>query len=353
MGKFRYFNIVLVVMVLSLFLLGAFGVSADSYKFTSNSKRVLIDKKIKDGISTKKYEMEIYLGKKFVNDGHGWSEVANPVKAEVLYEVDGSAYDCREYGDNSFSYTDSYNYCYASTAPSTSNYRWFGLLFSEVTLGDSENITIDSANVSVYTNSTSYDDIQAKIKAELHDNPVNFQTNQDIMDSRDYTANYVSWEFNGLGTGWQESPDLSVVIQEVIDSDYWDNGDNIGISFQALTTLNKWFRCYSWDGSATYAPVLFISYTVISPEEEGEMDVNLAIPNAVFTAMIPLAVALILLFVNFFLKSSLVYLVIIACLLDVLFQSEFTDAWIQTGIVILMFFCAIKFFFRIQESTKG
>lgn len=57
-----------------------------------------------------------------------------------------------------------------------------------------------------------------------------------------------------------------------------------------------------------------------------------------------------LILINFFLKSNLVWLAVILCMIGVLFEPVMKDAYIQSAAVLIMIFAALKFFFGVTSA---
>lgn len=67
------------------------------------------------------------------------------------------------------------------------------------------------------------------------------------------------------------SPDISTVIQEIVNQAGWASGNNLALWFddhenRSNSGAGCYRRVYTYDGSTTYAPKLDITYTVAAPK---------------------------------------------------------------------------------------
>ena len=67
--------------------------------------------------------------------------------------------------------------------------------------------------------------------------------------------------------------------------------------------------------------------------------------------LIALLMGMFLLLINYWFKSPLIYLAIIACMVGCVVEPEFKDAWFQTSCVLVMILCAIRFFLKISKGV--
>ncbi len=79
---------------------------------------------------------------------------------------------------------------------------------------------------------------------------------------RPRTTEYVVWDQSGTTTDVEESVSLPDVVQEIVDRSGWNSGNDMVIILDTHedTTLGEWQEYYSYDGNASYAPKLDITY---------------------------------------------------------------------------------------------
>ncbi len=134
--------------------------------------------------------------------------------------------------------------------------------------------TIDSA-VLVLTSRAldALNDVNTRIRAEANINPATFSTQGDF-DARTWTTApaLVNWDAIPAWVAETEytSPDISTLIQAVIDLGGWTSGNPIAIlwdDFEQRSTAvnNTWRRAYSHNSSAAKAPKLVITVAIVSP----------------------------------------------------------------------------------------
>jgi hypothetical protein len=177
----------------------------------------------------------------------------------------------------------------SSNSVSSARYNG-GFIFDNVSIP--HGATITSANISSYVFSTSFDDANVKIYGNDLDNANNFTTEADVT-SRICTTAYTSWVSNSLGTGWKTSPNISTVIQEIVDRASWTKGNSLGIIVKGNSNTSKYLYVYSYNNGAAYGAKLNVSYTfypgglVTTPGQPGPYTYNcgtnvsiLATPNS-------------------------------------------------------------------------
>lgn len=84
-------------------------------------------------------------------------------------------------------------------------------------------------------------------------------------------------------------------------------------------------------------------------ESIGGGEVEIVLPTGVYV----LGAAFALIFISFFLKSPLIYLAIIPCMVGVLVEPAFKDLWFQSGCVFVMIWAALAFYKQITERMEG
>lgn len=98
---------------------------------------------------------------------------------------------------------------------------------------------IIAATIQIWASGGALDDANIDIHAEDVDDAANFIDTADVM-SRDRTAASVAWVENGLNGGrFQTSPDISAVIQEVVDRGSWASGNALVILLKGKSDISK------------------------------------------------------------------------------------------------------------------
>jgi hypothetical protein len=101
------------------------------------------------------------------------------------------------------------------------------------------------------------------IEGEDNDSASPFMAKSRNITSRLRTLAAVSWAppvwvGGGVAGPEQRTPDLSAVIQEIVDRPGWGNGQSLGL---ILTTSGN-RHALSYDGNPTAAPLLHVEYTL-------------------------------------------------------------------------------------------
>ena len=132
-----------------------------------------------------------------------------------------------------------------------STYPYIGLRFN---VGLSKGVTIHSANI--FIRSSANDAVYCSIYAASEDNALLIDATDDYnLSDRTPTTATVLWEDASVGTDiWVQSPDVSSIVQEIVNRDGWASGNwllfvlaaNSGCAFSARTA----------DYSAGYGAVL-------------------------------------------------------------------------------------------------
>jgi hypothetical protein len=109
--------------------------------------------------------------------------------------------------------------------------------------------------------------VNTKIRGEKSLNPNTFSTYNDFF-ARPRTTNFVYWDNVPPFTGgnWYNSPDISAVIQEIINQPGWASGNAIVIfwdDFDERSTHGSLIIRYLslYDQDPSYAAILHIEYT--------------------------------------------------------------------------------------------
>ena len=188
------------------------------------------------------------------------------IRIDPTWQVGASSDDCvKRILPDYFSSTLAI--CLAGANAATGQNWGSGARFLNITIPAGS--TINSAGL-ILTCGTSGDTIvvNTRLRAQANINPATF-SNQVDFDNRTWTTVYVNWDAIPawiLDTEYTSS-DIKTCIQEVINLSGWASGNPMAVlwdDFQQRSTqaTGKYRQGYSYDGSATYAPKLVITYTV-------------------------------------------------------------------------------------------
>jgi major membrane immunogen (membrane-anchored lipoprotein) len=134
-----------------------------------------------------------------------------------------------------------------------------GLRFKDVQIPQGATITNATLNVWVY--GSNYDDPDITFYGHNTDDSPTIEgsTGQDELINRILTTSNVQWIDQGIGNGWRRSPDISNIIQEIVNRPGWKKGNNITIITKD-TQSAKIFSIADYSSNSTYAVELNISY---------------------------------------------------------------------------------------------
>ena len=135
-----------------------------------------------------------------------------------------------------------------------------GFMWASVTVP--KNATITAAYIQLYTLDTR-NNILGHIYGDAADNSSNFASTHTLWNRTKTTAN-VAWNVTGLAVGYVNSPDISSVIQEIVNRAGWSSGNNMSILAlgDAVYDLTKVYRadCYS-EGNPAKLHIVYTSNT--------------------------------------------------------------------------------------------
>lgn len=132
-----------------------------------------------------------------------------------------------------------------------------GMRFLNVTIP--QGATITAATLDIYLTSTSYDDPDVNIRGEDADNPGTFTSTTNNISNRAMTTATVNWIASTLGTGTKTSPDISSIVQEIVDRSGWASGNAMVIFINGNNSASL-LRWSSADG-ANPTPTLTVTYS--------------------------------------------------------------------------------------------
>ncbi|GAI31453.1 unnamed protein product [marine sediment metagenome] len=113
---------------------------------------------------------------------------------------------------------------------------------------------------------------RTRISAENVDNPVTFANDAAAFDARWANRTSIRINWDNIPTWTKDvdynSPEIKTVIQEIVNRAGWASGNAIVIFWEDYENRSTWAYenrryAYSYNGSTTYAPKLYIEYTTV------------------------------------------------------------------------------------------
>lgn len=120
---------------------------------------------------------------------------------------------------------------------------------------------IDDAYLELYVDGLNEDDPAVRIYAEPTASPAPLSTTASDISDRPRSANSVEWISTSIGEGFQRTPGLSSLVQEIVNLPSWTPGSSILFIFDSLPPASVLFEFRQYDHSADlYAARIFIRY---------------------------------------------------------------------------------------------
>lgn len=185
------------------------------------------------------------------------------INAQVVLQVSSSSDDAsqRDNGSN-FSTTDD---TLISTSHNNPTVRSnLGFRFNTVTVPNGASIT--SATLDIYV--PNQDDPQLDIYGHDVDNAPTFSAGANDVNTRARTTATVNWTASNIGTAWQSGPDLSTIVQEIVNRAGWAAGNSMVILLDAINDPPppERIKAMAYDYSPALAAKLSITYTGLPVE---------------------------------------------------------------------------------------
>lgn len=173
-------------------------------------------------------------------------------------QIEDNYDDAHERGTGAFALNDTEIVVVSAPDNGGAIYRCGGVRFENITVPYNSIITAATVEVRVNT----FDNMNITIRGQDNDDTLDFFTNQNIIDdNRPKTSAGVLWVENNVGENqWENSPDISNVIQEITDRSGWTSGNSLVIMFIANTDIVRGFRFVSHEGNPDNAAKLHITY---------------------------------------------------------------------------------------------
>jgi hypothetical protein len=209
----------------------------------------------------------LWVLEKNLPNGKLYRDSDNPKKKRLelhldpTFQVSASTDDCyvtQETGSINLTDTDIRNGYYGTR---DETYE-LGLRFTGVHIP--RGAKINSAYLTLVASASKSGRCNATIKGEASDNPSTFSTYADFI-YRPRTTAYTTWSMpDTTDNTAYDSPDISNIIQEIVNRTGWQPGNALVIFISGGDTDRRW---YSYDGSAANAAKLTVDFTVLVQDE--------------------------------------------------------------------------------------
>jgi hypothetical protein len=183
-----------------------------------------------------------------------------PIKGAAGAAVGSFSLDIAAGGDDGHEKADGTVLLTASVVIVNSFTPHAGLLFRNVNIP--AGATVTAAYINIVPNT--YDDPNLVIWGEY--DPISFAETSNNLSGRTRTTANVAWSAANIGlAAYHASPDISAVIQEIVDTVGWGSGDNL-----ALHLIDNGGGLYfAADESVTYGPPqLVVEWTIAATGNE-------------------------------------------------------------------------------------
>ena len=180
----------------------------------------------------------------------------------VEYEVSAGNDDAYSSGSVSQNATNGYLQIGRSST-STLPYYMSGMRFTNISIPSFSQIVGASLKICSYSSNFN-DTVYGQIQGEAADNAVDFSAPPPYLGSLAKTTASVNWDLSTawVANTWYISPDISAVVQEIIDRPGWSAGNALAIIYSTRTgsSKNRYRNFSSYDRGSSYAPRLEITY---------------------------------------------------------------------------------------------
>jgi len=133
-----------------------------------------------------------------------------------------------------------------------------GFRFTNVTIPQGAVVRTATFQGYIFVASTQ-DDANFDIFANDVDNANNFSAEPNVRN-RIRTTVFVPWVQGNLGSAWTNSPNISSVVQEVINRPGWNSGNALMILGFGKTDLIRDYKIYSYEGDPSRAAKLHVEF---------------------------------------------------------------------------------------------
>lgn len=186
-------------------------------------------------------------------------------QTQVSVRVSSSSDDAEERGSDASSspgrmYLNSSDLELVRDGSSKGN-QWVGMVFRNLSIP--QGATITSAYIQFTTDETNSGTTNLTIRGEDTNNAGTFTSANNNISSRSLTSASVAWNnitaWNSVGEAGtsQRTPDLSTIVQEIVNRNGWASGNNLAMIINGSGERTA----EAYDGSSSKAPQLVVNYT--------------------------------------------------------------------------------------------
>jgi hypothetical protein len=143
--------------------------------------------------------------------------------------------------------------------------EWVGMRFQTVAIP--AGATITNAYLSVVPSATGEDEPLVTVYFEDADDAATFTTTASDISNRARTSG-VSWSSTDLGASgstYHNSPDLSSILQTVINRGGWASGNDLAVIVQGGATATRDLTIEAYENAGANPPRLHVEYTLPAP----------------------------------------------------------------------------------------
>lgn len=178
--------------------------------------------------------------------------------------------DDAEEGESGAMYLNSSDLEFVYDAYNSQGNQEVGLRFTGVTIPSGATIT--NAYVTFTTDEVTTDACNLVVYGQDSDNAAQFTTSSSDISSRAKTSSSVNWTPSGWSVvgGTQNSPNLTSIVQEIVDRGGWSSGNSLAI---VITGSGK-RTAESYNGSSSAAPLLHVEYESSQSFRIGDNTIN-------------------------------------------------------------------------------
>lgn len=139
--------------------------------------------------------------------------------------------------------------------------EWVGMRFDGVTIPPGATIT--AAALQVVPSGTGEDEPLVTIYLEDADDAATFTTGASNISTRSRTSG-VAWSSTNLGatgSSYHDSPDLTTIVQAVVDRGGWASGNALAVIVQGGATTTRDLTIESFENTGSNPPTLHLEWT--------------------------------------------------------------------------------------------
>jgi len=177
--------------------------------------------------------------------------------AVVDEQIGAGNCDAMQKDSGAISWADAFVYVHSQFSPLIRYHG--GFVFTTVNIPQAS--TILAAKIIIYVRNYLQDSPNLEIYGNDVDSANNFAVEGDIFGRARTTAS-TSWITTNLPIGWNDSPDITGVVQELVDRPGWVANNDMGFLFIAWGIPAQQLEIEAFDTYPTQAAKLHIEYRV-------------------------------------------------------------------------------------------